>query len=499
MRFLQEVISIMQVYREKQVTETSFSQQDSKYEQLFDAIKSEEVKTDEDAIRYLYPKSLSRPTYLRLKSRFRQKLIDRLFLIDYPYANYSDIQRAFFITHKNWAATRMLFGRGLKEAGAYLAKKTIKNALRYEFTNLVIDLSRLLLIYSSAVAGNRKDFKKYSDILDTHLIIQQAEVTAEKYSSDIYFHFALSKSGKKDLLPILSKYSEALMKYPAYCETYNFLTFAYGVHSVKCEIANNHQELIEVCNTAIAKMEAKNYELRNLIAGLYLRKVSAQLKLGLYDDVEETSQFCFEKTTPNTVNWFKFYQSYFSYLAYTKRYQDIPKYMYPILHSKRLKFQSRNIQETWLLIRAYIQLFIELEVITEDPEYSLPRFRVGKFMNEIPDFSKDKRGYNIDVLIVQIMIAFAKDNINFVVNRMDALKVYSSRYLKKDGTFRSNCFIQILRQLPKSGFYRERFLLNTKKYRKKLKEVSLSEANQLTEFELIPYEHLLEWVVRLCK
>ena len=88
---------------------------------------------------------------------------------------------------------------------------------------------------------------------------------------------------------------------------------------------------------------------------------------------------------------------------------------------------------------------------------------------------------------------------NFIIDKTAALSRYTSRYLKKDETYRSNCFIQILINLPRGNFHKDSFQFYAKKYIKRLQEAPLSSARQSSEFEFIPYEVLLEYVLELCK
>ena len=78
---------------------------------------------------------------------------------------------------------------------------------------------------------------------------------------------------------------------------------------------------------------------------------------------------------------------------------------------------------------------------------------------------------------------------------MESLNVYTHRYLRKDDTFRSNCFIKMLLALPAAGFHKKGVLRKARKYWDKLQSVPISVANQNTELEIVPYEVLWEFVI----
>jgi len=80
---------------------------------------------------------------------------------------------------------------------------------------------------------------------------------------------------------------------------------------------------------------------------------------------------------------------------------------------------------------------------------------------------------------------------------MESLNVYCHRYLRKDDTFRSNCFIKMLIVLPNAHFNKIAAIRKTEKLRNRLAEQPLETANQSSELEIIPYELLWELVLEI--
>ena len=125
------------------------------------------------------------------------------------------------------------------------------------------------------------------------------------------------------------------------------------------------------------------------------------------------------------------------------------------------------------------------------------KFRLGKFMNEVPSYSQDKRGANISILVIQILFTIVQKNYNKSIDRIEAIEKYTSRHLKQDDNFRSNCFIKMLMEIPKESFKKEAVAQKADRYRRKLAEMPLAKANQAFHIEVIPYEHLWEMVINL--
>lgn len=82
---------------------------------------------------------------------------------------------------------------------------------------------------------------------------------------------------------------------------------------------------------------------------------------------------------------------------------------------------------------------------------------------------------------------------------MEALKTYTHRYLRKDGDFRSNCFLKMLNKIPACNFNPKAVQTRTAHLKKRMNEMSLSETYQNLESEIVPFEHLWKIAMRLLK
>ena len=102
---------------------------------------------------------------------------------------------------------------------------------------------------------------------------------------------------------------------------------------------------------------------------------------------------------------------------------------------------------------------------------------------------------NINILILQILFLLQKVQKGKIVDRIDALKVYTQRYLKKDETFRSNCFIEMLITLPACGFNSIGINRKAQPFWDKLQSVPIEKAQQDFDVEVVPYEEL--WTVTM--
>jgi hypothetical protein len=161
-------------------------------------------------------------------------------------------------------------------------------------------------------------------------------------------------------------------------------------------------------------------------------------------------------------------------------------------HKKKFLKAESQFNDIWKINEAFINYLSLTGKLASSNKKS---FRLGKFLNEVPIYSKDKRGSNITILILQVLFLLEDRKYDTLIDRTDALKIYTQRYLKGDGTYRSNCFINMLLCLPACSFQRERVEEKARKYLDKLHAMPIEKARQSAELEVMPYEMLWEFVL----
>ena len=102
---------------------------------------------------------------------------------------------------------------------------------------------------------------------------------------------------------------------------------------------------------------------------------------------------------------------------------------------------------------------------------------------------------NIPILIIQILFLLAQKRYDTVINRMEAIDRYCSRYLKQDKNYRCNLFIRLLLQIPKAHFHPKTVLSRADRYLTLLRQHPLQLSPQGHDIEIVPFEDLWEMVL----
>ncbi len=226
-------------------------------------------------------------------------------------------------------------------------------------------------------------------------------------------------------------------------------------------------------------------------------ELACYIQLKNFEQGRDVALKCRKCIPKGTFNWFNTENLFITLAFHSKHYQEAYLIFNNAINNSRFRFLTPQVKELWQICGMYIHYLILLGFITpKETDKRFNKIRLGKFLNTVPKHAKEKRRMNIPILIIHILFLLYKQEYDSVITRMEAIEKYCSRYLKNDTNFRSNCFIKLLLQIPKSNFHVVAVKRNTKKYWDKLLSVPLETANQTHEIEILPYEDLWEFVLQ---
>jgi len=125
--------------------------------------------------------------------------------------------------------------------------------------------------------------------------------------------------------------------------------------------------------------------------------------------------------------------------------------------------------------------------------------KTTQFIKDSILYAKEQRIFTVLMVIGQLLFILEKKNYNAASEKVDRLKNYANRQLKKEEYFRTIQFIRLLQQLAKAEYDVTR-LSNTDKYYNRLIETPFYYRGLIPELEVIPYEKLWNMIlVRVSK
>lgn len=467
---------------------------------LFDGIAQGKFTDDKTAAEFFYAGHERKMAYLqRLKRQLAERLVNTIFFIDASQPSFNEYQRAYYNSYKSTVAAKILLGRLAGAAAIPLAEQTLKKALEFEFTDLIVETSRMLMNNAGRQLGDVKKYKHYTDIYNKYSIISRNEGRAAQMNTDLLFYVAKSSANNIELVELAVQYCIELDRIPVEERSYAFHYHYFFISSMRYELDNDYPNMLKIAKQALEYFELReNESISNItyITGFLNRKLACNIRLGQFKEGETTVQRLLSIHTVGSTNWYHTHMYYMILCFHNGQYPKTLNILQTVTSHPSLKNMTARITEFWSLFNAFVHYFIHKGEIVLGENAKLPPFKISKFLNEVPTYSKDKRGANIAILILEVLFLLHQKKFGEIIDKVESLNMYVHRYLKKDDTFRSNCFIKMLLQLPQANFNRTAVVRKAQKFWDMLQSMPLSKASQGVEIEIVPYEVLWEHVLQ---
>src|SRR6185437_4180025 len=200
---------------------------------------------------------------------------------------------------------------------------------------------------------------------------------------------------------------------------------------------------------------------------------------------KECASACMEYFRDDSPNRLIFLGNYFLLSMRSGDYIESSQIFNLATKNSRLQEMPATNQDKWKIFEMYLY-FVEKKENKENEN----KFNLHKTLNEIHVYEKDKRGFNIAILIVQICILINKAPID----KIEALKLYRRRYLKSDVNYRVGVFMDLLFALDKADYTVSLMRKEESTLLKKLESKPMDYAENIEGMEVIPFEKLWEMV-----
>lgn len=462
---------------------------------FYHKILAGDFQSDKEAALFFFKNSNTRDTkYKKLKATIRNKLVSSMFFVEHK--GYSSVhEKAYIYCCKYLYAAKIVVTLGAKSLGINLFQKVLNRALSFEMSEFIIETCIMLRILDGAMKGNRTKFEYYDDLLKKHQKIYEIDILAQGNYYRLVLPYMQIKANQAEVSEKAIEYYEELRPYLELYDSPTLHLYAYLIQVTAYLTAYDYISAVEICRKGIKFFESKPQQLDMPLRLLLFQQLTCYVQLRYYKEGEQIANRMSKLIRQGTYNWFLIKELYLILALHSKNYQQALSILNKsIKHSKFTSLYSHT-QERFLIHQGFIQFLIDIGRIREDGTVKIKKVRLGKLLNSVPIFSKDKRGMNIPILILQILFKIARKDYHACIEQFEAIQKYCSKYLRNDSNLRSNCFIKMLLQIPKCFFHKKLIERKTAKYYNKLVETPLEIAQQGYEIEVIPYEDL--WLMLL--
>lgn len=471
----------------------------SMMEQLCEAIHDGRVKSDEDGVALLYPGQKPGTKFLNLRERLKERIISVVFLLEFRAPGGTDRQKAYYECNRKWSAAMVLLSKNAKRVSIGLMEDLLKQTLHFEFTELSLSVLSALRLHYGTILGNLDRYNMYREMYHQHQEMWLMENEAEDSYTHLVSYFVNSKSSKTSISEKARGYFDTVQQHMEISDSFRLHLCGRMIQVMIHSSRNDYAETAKVCEEAIVFFRSKPFESNLPLQAFYYQLIVCYIQLQEFEKGEaiiRQYQVVFEE---GSFNWYKLQELFFLLATYTRHYEEafqICSAVQTRIRNGRQGNLPSQITEMWKIYEAYAHYLVMIGKI-QFPEGYVPKFKLKKFLNDIPTYSKDKQGMNIPILVIQTLFAISEQNYHQSIDRIEAIEKYCGRYLKQNETYRSNCFIKALLQIPAASFHKEAVIRKAQKYIDQLATLPLDVAYQTHEIEIIPYEHLWEMALEV--
>ena len=503
MKKLKEISEIVTVKRLKKFeifNENDLYDEKSKLSELYGGISR--FNSDKEAAWELYKTSPLNPKYRQLKYRFKKRLLNTLFFLNTEKPAFSEFHSAYYECNKNWALIRILLSNGARNTANEILLKTLFKAKKFKLTDIIYLCSKDLQNHYSLV-GDEKKFTEYAELTrETEKLLRAENLSNEIYQS-IIINFTSSIERKPEIIThvrnSVKKLKQLVNKHKgrSYILDYNM----YSVWALSHEVEGDFKKALKVYQ----KLESyfylnKEFYQKIRIAEMALKKMVCYLSLKDYKNGKINADRCLHLFRKGSNSWLVFYEYYFLLAMHTGNWVQAADIYNDAVNNNKFGYLSAEQKEKWKIFEAYLYYVLKSGNISTRSKVENKKFKIYKFLNEVPIYSKDKKGYNISILIVQILNLLESQDFDFIITASDALRIYCNRYLaKEEFYFRSNCFIRMLLVMEKESFDYQRTKDAAQEFYLKLKGRAAKSQRRVLDMEVIPYEMLWERILASLK
>ena len=428
--------------------------------------------------------------YLILKSRFKEKILNKLSLVDFGEKHVIHRSSKLIELYNDLYLAKLLESRDLKIIGTEQVRRNLISGIQYSLSEIQLISIRSLIRYS-ALSSDEKHLNE--------LILQQKAVynkyRVELFAENMYW-VMISKVQKSKIL------DESLIRYvninyikirDMVCRNRSRKSeyYLYRIGFIYYQLTQNYSQILNICSRFEKLLGSeKSFEKESILVEISLFRIKAlnllsKIKTGLL--IASKNENIFLK---GSFNWYSYNEQYLLLAMKSKNWILSWTIYFEAVKHDRFKTHSTYIQHTWLLMGTYLQFM--------DNRAGFSSFNSDNFLMLESVFDSDKVGFIVSQKIIQILYLSVDNQVELLDYKMESLRVFVLRNINKSKSERTFYFVKILRKLIDS-IIKDKKIVKISSEIEILRNSKLNSPSNYYNMEIIPYELLLNHLVGLFK
>lgn len=231
----------------------------SEMERFYEAIAGGAVQTDDDA-KSVFPEYGKNPNRLHtIKGKLKERLNDSYPAARLSVSSFTERQKAFFECSKKWAASMILISKNARENAINILENLLRHTLRYEFTELTLDILCRLRLHYGVLEGDQKKFDQIEEQINRFEEVWIMERKTEGFYAELVTRFVRTKSLKDTVSEKARHYFDQVKPFLEQCDSFKVQFFGRLIEIVIYDSINDYTNTARLCENALAFFEKKDY------------------------------------------------------------------------------------------------------------------------------------------------------------------------------------------------------------------------------------------------
>ncbi len=433
------------------------------YARLFHLIVQDQTGNEDGIAKALGYESARDDAYQMLRTDLTKRLQNTLFLLDPKRACHSASSQARQKSDVDRFTVERTLQYGSRKLGTRLARKALKFAVEFEFWLNAMEFA-MSLREDATLQGDIPKHKKYSEQYRLYLDLFEATQRARMAMESVEVHFARSSAEKPWLAVSLRERLVEVEVDRDRFKTFGLALAALQIRGAVAQIEMHSRDALRVCVDAEALIAANpKFANRFLSYRWVVKRLKCAFHLRDYSEAASAIASCESLEMTGENNWFVYQEYAFLIAMHTEDFERASTLAREVTQHPRFDVQSDSVRERWEIYSPFGKLLSGDSIAYNGPK---------DVRQWVPHLSPDKAGFNVSLLILQLLVWIKDGDEKAIFEKIDKLRTYIARNLVPIGSEQTTLFLKLLLLL-------DRYLLAEKEA---LNEVALV----LAEIESLP-------------
>lgn len=423
-----------------------------------------------------------------LRSRAKRRLLNAILFLTLDPKKSSEYTRAQIENQRCLFWVKILLTMGGRMPAERLARISLAQAEKFSFTSNSLEFANVLR-YNALLHGDRPKYHEMSLKVFMLLRTYEAEVRAEHERDRIAMEFMRSTAVRPGLLLKVNKARVVVEELMAGAPSRSLVLSHFYILVMAYQISQEYHKAIKLCD----KLQQYFLERPHLISpslsqSLQIHKLESLIYLKEFDQANQAVTEFDHHVSKGQNNWFIQREMRFILATQSLNFTDAEGVLMEVVSQNRFILQPVVRQEKWEVYQLYLDYALQ-------KPFSKWQISFDTISERVPIYRKDKKGLNVAILIIHILLLVRAGRLDEIVLRMEALQTYRYRYLQGSTNRQSAIFFKMLKVLERESFDKQRVMMKSEKLLEELQSSTASYMEMSQSLQILPYEWLWQRVL----